>query len=101
MESRRAFLRRITAVPLACAIGVSAPTMAACVRQRVSSLSLDDINAIALRTVWPGIIESFFQPHPLLALLRQPGTTLKLSGGTSLQCPLIYATRTTVTERDK
>lgn len=67
--NRRGFLKRIIAVPVMATV---VPWVEKPVRAMVSTprLNLDDLNAITLKHILPGVVDDYFKANPLMAYLQ-------------------------------
>jgi hypothetical protein len=93
MTSRRAFLRSLLALPIAATFDVekllwipgqmiAVPTTYETVR-----ITLDDVNAVALRMFVP-LVDQFFKADPFIAKLKD-STKITFNGHT-IEVPIVY-----------
>lgn len=71
--SRRDFLRYLLATPLAMTLDVEQLLWVPSPRIVVPglrSVTLEEINRITVETLYPGILETFFAPSPLIEYMR-------------------------------
>lgn len=89
MTSRREFLKRLIAVPVA---AVVAPVLGEFVSARgvvaTPRLNLDELNAITLKHFIPTIRDDFFRNDPLLAYFQAKGLEGRTARASNIQFPI-------------
>ena len=67
---RRDFLKFLLAAPIAATVDVEKLLWVPKPIITVPAITLDQINAITVKQIMPGIVDSFFKSGPLLAYLK-------------------------------